>query len=202
MGPQFAHCVGCGDEGCVVRVFGLLALMSLAIMSGGGVAQACGGDSDDPMSWDDGFGVARCAERGPRYHIHDFDGVRARGTADDEDPMVWDDDQWRSTLFGGYARTYDRRYDQRVRPRTAAVEVWQERHIEVRIRDAADADTVAEPKPRGPKLLNVRTRSEFKTSPGVLRFGGHDCRGVLVLTWGSLGGKSRCYEGGARIKTP
>jgi hypothetical protein len=87
------------------------------------------------------------------------------------------------------------------RDRAARPQVRIERQIEVTIRqgDAAAAD---EAKARGPKLLNGRTRGEFKTNPGVLRFGGHDCRGVLVLTWGSLGGKSRCHETGGRIKTP
>jgi hypothetical protein len=186
----------------VVRVLGLIALISMTIAAGGGVAQACGGDSDNPMTWDEGFGVARCAERGPRYHIHDFDGEGARGYAVAADPMVWDDAQWRSTLFGGYARSYDRRYDQRARPHVDAtnIQIRLERHVEVNVREGAGVKDDA--KPRGPKLLNVRTRSEFKTNPGVLRFGGHDCRGVLVLTWGSLGSKSRCYESGGRSKTP
>jgi hypothetical protein len=171
-----------GDERCAVRVLGCVAVFLFAMTAAGG--------------------VARCAKRGPRYHTDDFKGERARGYAKSSDPMVWNDNQWRSTLFDGYARTYDRRYDQRVRPRPSAVkvDVRRERRVEIEIRNGAQADVEA--KPRGPKHLNVRTRGEFRTNPGVLRFAGHDCRGILVLTWGALGSKSRCYDSGGRIKTP
>lgn len=183
-----------------MRVLGILAVALFAILPGAGMAQACG-NPDDPMSWNEGFGVARCAERGPRYHTRDFKGEAARGYAGRSDPMVWDDNQWRGTLFDGYARTYDRRYDQRTRPSHAPkVEVRHERRVDIRIVESKTAEPEA--KPRGPRLINMRTRSDMRTTPGVLRFGGHDCRGVLVLTWGTLGSKSRCYEADGRIKRP
>lgn len=119
--------------------------------------------------------------------------------------MVSSDAQWSSTLFDGYARTYDRRYDTRFRrepARAARLHDRIERRIEITISEGVAEEVAAEAKPRGPKYTNMRTASDFKTTTGVLRFGGHDCRGVLVLTWGSLGSKSRCHTGDGRIKAP
>lgn len=189
-------------HGCVVRSFGFFALIAIAALfaSPGAQAGTCRANPDNPMAWDDGFGVSRCRARKPRYHVHDYDGESARGYAASSDPMVWSDRQWSGTLFDGYARTYDRRYDTRVRrePVRVARQVRIERRIEITISEGVP-ELAEQAKPRRPKFLGVRTAGSFKTNPGVLRFDGHDCRGVLVLTWGSLGGKSRCHDNRTRI---
>jgi hypothetical protein len=189
----------------VVRSFGLFALIAIAALfaSSGSQAGACGAkaDRDNPMAWDEGFGVSRCRAQQPRYHVRDYDGESARGYATSSDPMVWSDTQWSGTLFDGYARTYDRRYDTRVRrepARAARPQIRIERRVEVTIREGVP-ELSEQAKPRGPKFLGARTAGAFKTNPGVLRFDGHDCRGVLVLTWGSLGGKARCHDKRTRI---
>ncbi len=148
------------------------------------------------------FGVSTCHERGPRYHIHDYDGEAARGYVQiaSSDPMVWVDDQWRSSLFGSYNETTSSGYDQRFRRAPAQIVKRVEKRLVMRdLEDERDAEEVI--RPRGPKHINVRTPGEMKTSTGVLRFSGHDCRGVLVLTWGSLGSRSRCYDGRSKIRT-
>ena len=182
-----------------------LTLIACALwLATGEATQACGTDNpDDPMSWSEDFGVARCRAKGARYHRDDYAGEHARGYAERSDPMVWPDDQWRSTLFPGYAQTYDERYDRRFRREhvsTARHVARVEKQIEVRIVNDSEA-APAEP-PRGPRLITARAPSDMKTTTGVLRFGGHDCRGVLVLTWGTLGSKSRCHSSDGRIKTP
>lgn len=176
--------------------------MAFAVAAGDANARSCGraSDRDNPMVWSDGYGASQCRVHQPRYDSRDVARERTRGYAAAADPMVWSDTQWRSTLMGGYSRNTDSRYDRRFRREHAArPQVRNERQIEVTIRQGDAADEAGA---RGPKLLNGRTRGEFKTTSGVLRFGGHDCRGVLVLTWGSLGGKSRCHENNSRIKTP
>jgi len=182
----------------------LTLVMSVLWLSASAKAEACGAaDPDDPMAWSDGFGVAQCRTRAARYHLDDYDGEQARGYAGSSDPMVWSDEQWRSTLFAGYARTYNDRYDRRVRrdaPSTAQPALRVERQIDIKI--VTGAQNAREERPRGPKLITRRAPSDMKTTTGVLRFGGHDCRGVLVLTWGTLGSKSRCYSGNGRVRTP
>ncbi len=150
------------------------------------------------MAWDDGFGVSHCRAQKPRYHVHDYDGESAHGYAASSDPMVWSGTQWSGTLFDGYARTYDRRYDTRVRPEPVRPQARLERRFEITISEGVP-ELAEQTKPRGPKFIGERTLSSFKTNPGVLRFDGHTCRGVLVLTWGSLGGKSRCHDNRTRI---
>lgn len=188
-----------------MRTLSLALAMLMPLLWLSAEAAACGAaDPDDPMSWSEDFGVARCRSNAPRYHRDDFAGEHARGYADSADPMVWSDAQWRSTLFPGYARTHDDRYDRRYRreaipaaPRAARIE----KRVEVTIVNDAEAPPAAE-RARGPKLISARTPSDMKTTTGVLRFGGHDCRGVLVLTWGTLGSKSRCYNSDGRVRTP
>lgn len=172
-------------------------MLTLAFAASDADARSCGraADRDNPMVWNEGFGVSQCRAHRPRYHTRKHDGESARGYAAASDPMVWSDTQWRSTLMGGYSHTYDSRYDRRFRrEHTAPARVRVEQRIEVTILDEA-ALPEPEETARGPKHLNMRTAGEFKTNRGVLRFGGHDCRGVLVLTWGSLGSKSRCHVG-------
>lgn len=188
-----------------MRVVLLAFTLSMSVLWLPGEAAACGAaDPDDPMSWSEDFGVARCRSNAPRYHRDDHAGERARGYADSSDPMVWSDEQWRSTLLPGYARTYDSRYDRRYRREAvpgARHAARIEKRIEVKIVNDTNAPAEAE-RPRGPRLIGVRTPSDMKTTTGVLRFGGHDCRGVLVLTWGPLGGKSRCHSSDGRVRTP
>jgi hypothetical protein len=193
-----------GDHGCVVRFFAFICLLMLTstVAATDANARSCGrpADRDNPMVWSEGFGASQCRVQRPRYHTRDYDHEAARGYAAASDPMVWSDAQWRSTLMEGYSRSYDSRYDRRFRREHAARSHARiERRIEVTIRQDG-AMSAPDAKARGPKLLNVRTTGEFKTNPGVLRFGGHDCRGVLVLTWGSLGSKARCYGNDGRIK--
>jgi hypothetical protein len=181
----------------------LFSITSAFWLSAGAVAGSCGGDPDDPMAWSDGFGIGECRARAARYHRDDYDGQQARGYAESSDPMVWSDDQWRSTLLPGYERAYNGRYDRRFRreARSGAPQALRvERQVEISIvNEAGHADNA---RPRGPKLIPPRAPSDMKTTSGVLRFGGHDCRGVLVLTWGTLGSKSRCYSGNGRVRAP
>lgn len=193
-------------DGCVVRFFQFVCVLMLPLVftAYDASARPCGANSDSPMVWNDGFGVSRCRAHRPRYHTRDYDGQGARGYATSSDPMVWSDAQWRSTLMDGYSRNYDSRYDRRFRrePAPAAgTSVRVERQVEVTIRQGSEVVDEPQVEPRRARLFNVRTASEFKTNPGVLRFNGHDCRGVLVLTWGSLGSKMRCHEGDGRIKS-
>ena len=178
------------------------AFLALGFLGSIGQAGAgCRVDADDPMVSAESFGLSACLERGPRYHTHDYDGEAARGYVQiaSSDPMVWADDQWRSSLFG-YNETSSSGYDQRVRRAPAQIVEHVEKRLVIRsIEDQSDGEEVA--RPRGPKHINVRTLGEMKTSTGVQRFGGHDCRGVLVLTWGSLGSRSRCYDRRSRIRT-
>ena len=178
-----------------MRGFGffLLSLMSIGVAS----ASSCG-SVDDPMSWDEGFGVSRCRVTQERYHIHDYDSDgMGRAGPGDEDPMSWPADQWRSDLFGGYSHDSDDRYDRRARPapaHAAAAGAAPEAG------EASPAPTLAvRPAPRRAKLITVG--GDMKTRPGVLRFGGHSCRGVLVLTWGKLGSKQQCYSSNSRIRS-
>ena len=176
-------------------------MLAAVFVSSGANARSCGRASqDNPMAWNEGFGASQCRVRRPRYHSHDYDGEGARGYTAASDPMTWPDSQWHSTLMDGYSRTYDSRYDRRFRRESTGTQIRVERQIEVTIRQNGEA-IAPEPQPRRPKLLNMRSASDFKANTGVLRFGGHDCHGVLVLTWGSLGSKMRCYTSGGRIKT-
>jgi hypothetical protein len=51
------------------------------------------------------------------------------------------------------------------------------------------------------RLIDTRTRSALPAGPGVMRFEGRGCRGVLVLTWGPLGSKISCHEGAGKLRT-
>ena len=198
MGPVTRYGRGGGEMGVSVRFFVFVCLMlTLAFAANDASARSCNAkaDRDNPMVWSEGFGVSQCRAHRPRYHTRKHDGEAARGYAAPSDPMVWSDTQWRSTLMDGYSRNYDSRYDHRFRrEKTESHRVRVEQRVEVTVlSDEAIAEL--DEQARGPKHLNVRTGGEFRSNRGVLRFGGHDCRGVLVLTWGSLGSKSRCHVG-------
>jgi hypothetical protein len=184
--------------GEIVRWTLLFGLLAISMAAGAANAQSCGANPDDPMVWNEGFGVSSCRETRSRYHINDYEGEAARGYSQSSDPMVWSDDQWRSTLFDGYSHNSDSRYDRRFRREAdVAPPVAVEREVEVIVRQDGEA-SVKPAEHRGWRYVNRRTPPDTKTPNGVLRFDGHGCKGVLVLTWGKLGGKQRCYEGGAR----
>jgi hypothetical protein len=152
-------------------------------------------DIDNPMASSEGFGMATCHNRGPRYFTTTHLGEGARGYARrvSSDPMVWSDAKWRSRLFGGYARTYDDKYDRRFR-RTATPVRHVVRRIErvfVTSMTRLETTKAVLVKPRGPKITNLRTRESI----------GHGCRGILVLRWGAAGERARCYENRRRIRT-
>jgi hypothetical protein len=168
-------------RGCAVRVFILVCsvlLASVTAAEAGSCRRAI--DPNNPMVSNADYGVTRC-----------------RARRDRADPMVWSDAQWRSSLFGGYAQTYNDRYDRRFRRDEHA------RGAIVRIERNVVMNDEAAPKTklRRAKFIGVRGQADPKAGRGVLRFDGHRCRGVLVLTWGTLGAKSRCYHNGGRIKT-
>jgi hypothetical protein len=198
MGPLTRHVRDGGEMGVSVRFFIFVCLMlTLAFAANDASARSCGraADRDNPMVWSEGLGVSQCRVHRARYHTRKHEGEAARGYASASDPMVWSDTHWRSTLMDGYSRNYDSRYDRRFRrERASGHHVRIERRVELTIL-ADDAIAALEEQAPGPKHLNMRTAGEFRTNPGVLRFAGHDCRGVLVLTWGSLGSKSRCHVG-------
>jgi hypothetical protein len=184
-------------------IFVLLSAFGVMMTSGYAEARGCrvAADPDNPMMTSESYGVALCRVHRERYRVRADRGHRPRRTGAD-DPMVWSDHQWRSDLFAGYSRTYDDRYDRRGRPearhrlRTHVV-------AEVLIASAPQPVTSrAKPVRRGPKLLSTRQSGNPKAGPGVLRFSGNSCRGVLVLTWGTLGARERCHEAGGRVRTP
>jgi hypothetical protein len=188
--------------GCHVRKLGLVLSISIAALVAVPGAQAGCGRSDNPMVWNNGFGVSQCLAHKPRYHKDAFRGERARGYAQSSDPMVWSDTQWGSTLFGGYSHNtnghYDRRF-RRDRGHVAHRHMRIERRVEITVRNDMDVE-VEKPKARRARYISSRPPGDMRAGPGVLRFGGHDCRGVLVLTWGALGGKSRCHRSDGHIK--
>lgn len=154
------------------------------------------------MTWSEGYGASTCKVHAPRYHIRDFRGEGARGhaRANSEDPMVWSDNQWRSTLMGGYARDYDSRYDRRSR-RAAANVVRIERRVEIAIERGPAVEVAGQPATRqGPKLVGLRGRVDIERMEQSSRFTGHHCRGILVLTWKAGVARSRCYDGPSRIR--
>lgn len=188
-------------------VFGLL-VAACAAGATTGVAQAGGRgcrpvSADDPMRTSQTFGIATCNARGPRYHINDFVGEGARGYAhrDSEDPMVWSDAQWRSDLFDGYVETFNDTFDRRFR-RSAHVEphLIVQRIERIIVKDTPTMVVEAPAaKPRRAKVLNMRTKRETVLENSS-RFTGHQCDGVLVITWKAGGARSRCHDTPTRIR--
>lgn len=189
-------------------VFGMLVAL-VATGASAGVAEASGRDcravsADNPMVSSATYGLAKCHARGARYFTRAFLGEGARGYARraSSDPMVWSDARWRSSLMGGYARTYNDSYDRRVRRGAAAL---QARHVvRVVVTKAMTQETI-EPKvekPRRARLINMRTRGDAERYlENSSKFTGHRCNGILVLTWKAGGARSRCHESTSRIRT-
>jgi hypothetical protein len=162
-------------------------------------------DIDNPMVSSEGFGVATCHHRGPRYFTaaHLREGARGYARRVASDPMVWSDAKWRSRLFGGYARTYDDKYDRRFRRGAVAA-----RHVTRRIERVfvtatthIEATETLATKRRGPKIARLRTSDSADMIENSSSFVGHRCRGILVLKWGVAGSRARCYESRGRIRT-
>jgi hypothetical protein len=186
----------------------LVAIVAFAISAlaiGDAAARPCSRDRDNPMVASDGFGVTRCAKRGPRYHTRDYLSEGARGYARraSSDPMVWSDARWRSRLMGGYARDYDHRYDRRFR-RSEPGEVRVARSVaRVIITNARQAEAMSEPpKPPRSSLLQIRGRGAVDVMSNRSGFAGHQCPGVLVLRWGASGSRAHCYTNQGRVRTP
>lgn len=146
--------------------------------------------SDNPMVWHEGFGVSRCTQ------------LNARGTVRraSSDPMVWSDNRWRSTLFGGYRRDYDTRYDRRFR----RAEVSPTRIV--RVETVIVVDRQAEPaaaeatKNPGPKRAYLKRNAETDRWQKGSQAMGHRCSGILVLTWKAGVPRSQCFDNDNRIR--
>jgi hypothetical protein len=194
----------------VVRViYGLLLALSVMGLAAGGAdasGRGCRGVSaDNPMVSSSGYGVAKCHQRGARYFTRSYLGEGARGYAarGSSDPMVWSDSRWRSTLFGGYTRTYNDTYDRRFR-RTAPSHMTVQRDVRVIVRTGATVDTVGAEaaKPKRARLINMRTRADAEHYlANSSKFSGHRCKGILVLTWKAGGARAKCHEGQGRVRS-
>jgi hypothetical protein len=192
----------------VVNKFCLaLAALSLATLTTD-IAAASGRcrvarDADNPMVSSEGFGIATCHKRGPRYFTAAYLGESARGYARRvaSDPMVWSDAKWRSRLFGGYARTYDDKYDRRFRRGAVAAHVARriERVFVTATTHIETTQTLAR-KARGPKIAHLRSSDGADMIENSSSFVGHRCSGILVLRWGAAGSRARCYESKGRIR--
>jgi hypothetical protein len=167
-------------------------------------AGACRGrDRDNPMVASEGFGVATCATRGPRYHSRDFRGESARGymRRNVSDPMVWSDAQWRSTLMSGYARDDDSRYDRRFR-RAAPGGTRVVRSVARVIITNDTSATLAEAQVAPRRSMAMRVRDgETDVMENRSGFAGHKCSGILVLRWGAAGSRARCHNDKGRVRT-
>jgi hypothetical protein len=72
-----------------------------------------GSSVDDPMTTNEGYGIAKCDTRSaPRYHRDDYAG-RIHRRASPDDPMQWNFNQWRGDLMASFARGRDDRFDRR-----------------------------------------------------------------------------------------
>jgi hypothetical protein len=114
--------------------------------------------------------------------------------------MVWSDSKWRSTLFGGYTRDYDTRYDRRFR----RAEVGPTRIVRVETvvvidRQAAPAGEAATKNP-GPKRAYLRRNAETDRLEKGAQALGHRCQGILVLTWKAGVPRSQCFDNDKRIR--
>lgn len=175
-----------------------MALAAAALLTTVAPLSAAGGrcdDSDNPMATSEGFGIARCAAHGRRYHIDDFAGERVHGYArhaSNDDPMVWSDDQWRTDLMS-YSDVSDDRYDRRFHHMAKPLRVVRRvihlfvTPIEATIRTAIRGEE---------KSFNLRTliRDSRSSSAGGI---GHSCpNGVLVLRWTGYREKAECVTSG------
>lgn len=182
--------------------FAAALLSSLTVfLSDGASARSHCASSDSPMVSSESFGVAGCKRHAPRYHSQDFRGEGARGYAAraSEDPMVWSDARWRSTLFGGYARNSDDRYDRRFR--RAGGDVHVIRRVErIVIREAPRTSSDVTVQPKGAKLAFGERNAETDRFERGSRFVGNQCRGILVLRWTAGVPRSKCHEASGRIR--
>lgn len=154
-------------------------------------------DSENPMSWSEGFGIASCKRQAPRHHSRDFSGYTRHVS---EDPMVWSETTWRTSLMG-YARGNDDRFDRR----THRVAMGKPPIVRVEIEKVIVADVPGEQpapqvvKPKGPKISYLRKRADAERPERGADFVGHQCRGILVLTWKAGVARSKCLDSRTRI---
>lgn len=137
------------------------------------------------MTWNEGFGVASCK------------GYARRAR---QDPMVWPDSTWRSTLFGGYTRDYDTRYDRRFRRAEVSPTriVRVETVIVINRQDEPAAETAA--RNPGPKRAYLKRNAETDRWQKGSQAMGHQCGGILVLTWKAGVPRSQCFDSDKRIR--
>ncbi|MCE9522451.1 MAG: hypothetical protein K8S25_08480 [Alphaproteobacteria bacterium] len=157
-----------------MRVRFVWALLSLAFVFPAAASDApscrAAQESDNPMVTSEDYGIVRCNLRQvPRFHVQDFDeSERAQGYSQrsSSDPMVWSPTQWGSTLFRGYRRAYDDRYDRRVRS------VEQAPLLRQRVVSAGTNDTA---RTIGQNWLRAMTTSPTrKQGPQLRIFGAQD----------------------------
>jgi hypothetical protein len=131
------------------------------------------------------------------------EGARGYARRVASDPMVWSDAKWRSRLLGGYARTYDDKYDRRFRRGAVAARYVTRRIQRGFVTATTHIETTEElaPKRRGPKIARLRASDGADMIENSSSFVGHRCRGILVLRWGAAGSRARCYESTGRIRT-
>lgn len=192
-----------GMGSVMIRIFLATALVLLTAVQGAVARDDCA-HSDNPMMSSNGFGVASCKPYAPRYYsrAHLGEGVRGYARRASSDPMVWSDARWRSTLMGGTARSSNGRYDLRFR-RVAAEPLRIVRTIEAIViaRVAApDSATETPAKRRGPKNAYLRRNAETERLEQGSNFVGHQCRGILVITWKAGGARPQCLDNNARIR--
>lgn len=179
------------------RIFVLGAAFVLLSNTAAAVADDGCTDSENPMAWSEGFGVASCKRQAPRYHSRDFSGYTRRVS---EDPFVWSETTWGTSLMG-YTRGNDDRFDRRFR-RVAAGEPAIEQIVEkVTFVDAPDEQVAPQvEKPKGPKLAYLRKNADGDRLERGADFVGHPCRGILVLTWKAGVARSKCFDSRTRIR--
>lgn len=176
----------------LVSVFAATAILTLTSPAFAG--EACH-DASNPMATSDGFGIARCAMHGRRYHIDDFAGERVHGYArhaSADDPMVWSDGQWRTDLMS-YSNVSDDRYDRRFHHMTRPARVV--RRV-IHLFFAPIEATIRTALPGEGRSINLRTllRNSGRSSARPM---GHSCtNGVLVLRWTGYREKAECVTSG------
>lgn len=182
----------------MIRTLALAAaLVSLTTVQAA-VASDCA-RSDTPMMSSEGFGVAACKQYAPREHLGE--GVRGYARAG-SDPMVWSDARWRSTLMGGYARSGNGRYDRRFRRRMVDAPriVRTIEAVVIARTPAPEPATERLAKRRGPKFAYLRRKAETERLEQGSNFVGHQCRGILVITWKAGVARPQCLDSNARIR--
>lgn len=107
--------------------------------------------------------------------------------ADDAiNPMVWSQNQWRSDLFGEYARHHQKRGARRyldIRVETVTVEKI----------DAAEM-IAREQSPRRARLILIGEANQRTATIRHVLGAERKCQGMLVLTWDGNRALSRCHR--------